>query len=180
MPGPSGSGELGPATSVDSATAGAAKLAILAQDRWLEIAGLLARLKSELVVEPPAQRSVELERIRLASRAIESEHQLRREPFLIRVRSGERLELSDDPSVPAQGDLRVQLLDLRRQVQLVQTPDRMAIGALDGDVGEGLPHQSASACPRSSTARGSGAVRAASLRRSNSARSSERRSTWSR
>ncbi len=85
---------------------------VLPQDGSLEIAELLSGLEPELVVQPRAQATVRLERVRLSPRAVQGEHQLGVQALLIGVLDDEGLEGSDELRVPAQLELGVELLHL--------------------------------------------------------------------
>ena len=65
------------------------------EDRALELPQLRAWLDAELVHQPAARLAVDVERLLLAARAVESEHQLRPQPLAIAVLIRQQLELAD-------------------------------------------------------------------------------------
>ncbi len=112
---------------------------VLPQDRRLEVAQLLVRLKPELVGEPPAKRLVGGEGVRLPPRAVEGKHEERVHSLLVRVRRGERLDLSDDGRMPAELELAFDPLELRAQAELFQLGEREPCGPVDDHVCERSP-----------------------------------------
>ncbi len=78
---------------------GQLQLGVLAQDGLMEFTQLAARLDAELLHEQPARRLVRGERVGLAARAVEGDHQLAPESLAKRMRRRERLELADDLGV---------------------------------------------------------------------------------
>ena len=69
---------------------------VLAEDRLLELLEAGARLDPELVEQGGARRPVRVERLGLAARAVEREHQLGAERLAQRVLGDERLQLPDE------------------------------------------------------------------------------------
>ncbi len=67
---------------------------VLAKDRLLEPAQLGVWLEAELVVEELPERSVRLECVGMATRAVEGDHELRAKPLVERVERDERLQLA--------------------------------------------------------------------------------------
>ncbi len=100
---------------------GCGQLGILAQHPPLELLQLRRRVEPELVGEREPRRPVDLERLRLAAAAVEREHQLAAQPLAQGVRSDQLLQLPDERSVPAEPELGVDPLLLRRHAQLVET-----------------------------------------------------------
>jgi hypothetical protein len=88
---------------------------ILAEDRLLQLAQLPPRLDAELLNEHSARVVVDLERLRVTTRAIQGEHQLRGCSFLVRMLGDERLELADELRVTPELELGVDPLELRRE-----------------------------------------------------------------
>ena len=89
-------------------TAGAAwaKLGIVTQDRTFRAElERRARIEPELLRQPPSQVLVGLERLGLATGAIQRSHQLTPQPLSQRVLAHERLELRDELSRPAHPEL---------------------------------------------------------------------------
>jgi hypothetical protein len=66
---------------------------------------------------------VDVERLRLSTRAIQRDHQLPPELFAERVFGDQGFELADQRGVPAEGELRPNPLLDRRQPNLLQTRD---------------------------------------------------------
>ena len=94
----------------------------MAQDHVLELAQLGARRQPELVAQQRARLPVGGERVGLAARAVEREHQLARAaapgaaPAAIKP-----LELDDHLGGAAERELGVDPLHLGQQAQLLQT-----------------------------------------------------------
>ena len=109
---------------------------VLAQDRGLEVAELLAGLEPELVVQPRAQAAIDLERVRLPPGAVQGEHQLGVQALLVGVLGDEGLERSDELRVPAQLELGVDLLHLHDEPEVCESRERVAIRPLELDVRE--------------------------------------------
>ena len=76
---------------------------IVAEDRPLELAQLGARLDPELVAELRMGAAIRLERVGLALRAVESEHQLPPDLFAVGVPDDQRRELRDECNVVTEG-----------------------------------------------------------------------------
>ena len=89
------------------------------------------------------------------------------------MRDRQRLELPDQLRVPAESQLRVDLLDLRRQAELADTRHRVPLGAFEDDVRQRRAAPERECSLRSSTDSGSGPERAALVSSSNVARSSD-------
>jgi hypothetical protein len=75
---------------------------VLRQDRALQLPQPLARLDAQLLDQLAAGVLVGLQRVGLAVRAVEREHQLRAQPLAERVLGDQRLELSDHLGMAAQ------------------------------------------------------------------------------
>ena len=69
------------------------KLRVLGEYRPLELSETFSRLDPELLHQRPASILVGLQRVRLAIRAVEGEHQLRPKPLSVRMVADQRLEL---------------------------------------------------------------------------------------
>src|SRR5207248_11173614 len=98
---------------------------------------LLARLEPELVREQAAGRAVDLERLRLAARPVEGEHEPAAQPLLERMLGDERLELADELGVAAEREVGLDPLEQRRQAKLVQALGLAACEPLEAKVGQG-------------------------------------------
>src|SRR5205085_12465258 len=80
-----------------------------------------------------------LERFRLASAAVEREHQLRAQALSERVLGHEALQLADELGVAAPGQVLLDAVLEAGQAQLVQTGDRVLGEALVGEGGQRWP-----------------------------------------
>ena len=106
------------------------------EDPPLQLAELLARLEPELLDERRARIAIRLERLRLAARAIQRQHQLTREALAQRMRPDRRRELTDEVGVPAVGELALEPTFQGGQAQLLEARD-LALGeVLEREVGE--------------------------------------------
>ena len=92
---------------------------ILLQHLSLELLQLRPGVESELVGGDP-RRAVDLERLGLATAAVERKHQLTAQPLAEGVSSDERLQLGDEPRVAAEHELGVDPLLESGHAQLVQ------------------------------------------------------------
>ena len=96
-----------------------------------------------------ARRPVGLERLRLAARAVQREHQLAAQPLAQRVLGDERLELADELGVPPQREVGVDPGLQRGEAQLVQPRDRRPrANGSSARSASGGPRHSASASRR--------------------------------
>ena len=116
---------------------------IVRQDRLLERLQALARLEPELLVEQAARLLVRVERLGLATRPVEREHELAADALAKRVPGDETFQLGRDRGVTAECELGLDPLLDRRQPQLLEARD---LGLREGFVGEvgqrGSPPQS--------------------------------------
>src|SRR6476661_1740745 len=80
---------------------------VLAQDRRLETPELLARVEPELVQQTLACGPVRLERVGLAPRAVEREHELAVQVLAQRVLHDQALQLAHQLGLPATRQLSV-------------------------------------------------------------------------
>ena len=112
---------------------------ILAQDRALELLQRRARLDPELVDEHASRGLVGGQRLGLAARPVEREHQLAAQALAQGMLGRERLELRDQRGVPAEGEVGVDPPLDREQVHLLEAPDRRLRERLVGEVGERRP-----------------------------------------
>ena len=83
------------------------KSRLLADDLRRQLLQIRARLEPEVVVESAPRLFVGLESLRMPTRAVEGEHELRDEALPIRVLSDERLNLADGLLVATERELRV-------------------------------------------------------------------------
>ena len=105
----------------------------------LEPPQLAARLEPELARQLAPRRPVGLQRLGLARRAVQREHQLAAQPLAQRVLGDQRLELADELRVPAGGEVGVDALLERREPQLLQPRALGLRERLVGEVGERRP-----------------------------------------
>ena len=111
----------------------------MAQDRALEPLQLGRGLEPELVREREPRGTVDLERLGLAPRAVEREHQLAAQPLPERVRGDERLELGHEVVVTAEAELAGKPLLLGVEPQPLEPGDLGAGKGLEGEVVERRP-----------------------------------------
>ena len=115
------------------------ELRVLAQDRPLELLQGRGRLDPELLDERAPAVTVGLERLGLSARAVQSNHQLAAQALAERLLADERLELADERSVTAEGELGLDPPFEPDQPQLVEPADRRARKRLVREVGERRP-----------------------------------------
>ncbi len=112
---------------------------VLAEDRLLQLPQLGAGLQAELVEERLARGAVRLQRVRLAPRAVEREHQQSAEPFPERVLDDQRLELTEHLVVAAEPELGLDPVLGRREPQLVEPRDLALDERVVAEIRERLP-----------------------------------------
>ena len=110
----------------------------LAKDRRVELLERRARVDAEPVDERTARALVRLERLRLASGAVEREHQLRPQALAQRMLGDERLELAHELRVPARLELGLDSLLERREPELSEPGDLGLRPGLEAELGERL------------------------------------------
>jgi hypothetical protein len=116
----------------------AARRRLVAEDRGVQALEQRARLDAELLHEHGAARAVDLERLGLAARAVEREHQLAAKPLPQRMLPDERLELADELGVPAERELRLGVLLDEREPELLEPRDLRLRERLVRELGERL------------------------------------------
>ena len=116
---------------------GRVKPSILAQDRGLETLQRRRRLDPELVEQGTAAGAIGVERLALAARPVEGEHQLAPETLAVRVLRDQRANLRDQTVVTAQCELGVDPFLDREQTQLVEAENGGLRERLVGEVGQG-------------------------------------------
>jgi hypothetical protein len=109
---------------------------VLGQDHPFELLEAAARVEAELGVECAPRRAIRLERVRLAARAVEGEHQLLAQSLAQRVGTDERLQLGDERRVPAVLELGVDPGLDRGQAELFDPLDLAAGEVVVGDLVE--------------------------------------------
>jgi hypothetical protein len=90
------------------------------EDEPLEALELGARIEPKLVGEQLARGAVELQRIGLATGAVEGKHEEGAQTLLERVRRHERFQLADELRVAPELEVDLDPLQQRREAQLVQ------------------------------------------------------------
>src|SRR5207249_6272493 len=96
---------------------------ILIQDSLVQLAELATGLDPELVDERASCRLVDVERLRVASGAVEREHQLPPQPLAQRVVRDEGLELGDQRMMMAELQLGIESLLDGLETQLLESGD---------------------------------------------------------
>ena len=95
----------------------------MVEDGFLETLQGVVRLEAKLLVEQATAGSVDLERVRLTARPVQSEHLQAPQPFAERVLADELVELADELPVPSERELRIDPLLQRLQPELVESGD---------------------------------------------------------
>jgi hypothetical protein len=108
-------------------------------DQALQALEFRARLESELVAQRAAGLGVGLERLGLAPRPVERQHQLSAEPLLDWVLPHEPAQLLDELSVPAEGEVGVDARHERLEALFLADADRRVDQGLVLEIGEGQP-----------------------------------------
>ena len=98
-----------------------------------------------------AQRAVGGQRVLLAPRAVERDHELRSEAFVRGMVVDKRLQFGDDPAVLAERQLRFDALLDRRQAQFLEPGDRRGRERLVGEVGQRRPPPQRKRLPEASS-----------------------------
>jgi hypothetical protein len=92
---------------------------VLGEDLALELPQVRARLEPHLVHQPATSRAVGLERLGLASVAVQREHELGTRTLAQREGANERLQLPDEAGVASEPELRLDTQLGRRQPQVL-------------------------------------------------------------
>jgi len=137
------------------------------KNRAVELAKRRPWVDSELLRERSPCVLVNLQRLGLASRAVQRQHQLGAQALTQWIRRDERFDLADQLGVSAALDLRVDAL-LGDETELLE-PAGFCLreGRAYANSASGSPRQSASASARSSARFSTGADRALATSRSN-------------
>ena len=112
------------------------EVAVLFEHPTLHLLQLAPWFDPELLHEQSPRLPVDLERLRLAARAVQREHELPAQPFAQRRLRHESLEVPDDLRVAAEGELRVGEVLLRAEPQLLQPSDVGLAGVVVVQVGQ--------------------------------------------
>ena len=118
------------------------------QDLALELLKSGCRLNPEPVDQRFARSAVGLERLRLPSRAVQRQHQLRSEPFSQRVLRDELLQLAHQLAGSAGRQLRIDSLLQSGEPDLLEALDRRPRKRLEREVGERRPAPKAERLPQ--------------------------------
>src|SRR5205085_7206732 len=110
-----------------------------AEDRALEILELGTRLDPELLDEQPAAGAVGGERLGLPAGAVERDHELPAELLAQRLLLDERLELGDEPLVPAELELGLDPRLEGAEPELGQPPSRRPRERLAAELRDARP-----------------------------------------
>ena len=109
---------------------------VLLEDRVLELLEAGARLEPQLVRQHAPRAAVGLERLSLARRAVQRQHQLAPQPLAQRVLGHQRLELTDEPRMAPRGQLGVHARLEGLEPQLLDAGDLGLRERLIGEVAE--------------------------------------------
>jgi hypothetical protein len=109
---------------------------VLGQDRALELFERRTRLDPELIDQHPAGLLIALERVGLATAAVQREHQLGLQALAQRMLAHEPLQLARQPGVLPQRELRVDPILERGQALLPQPADLRPGEGLIRQIGE--------------------------------------------
>ena len=96
---------------------------VLLEDRLVQLAKRTTGLDSELLHQAGASGLIRLERVSLAARAVQGQHELAAQSLAQRVLAGEALQLADELVMVAQHQIELDPLLERRQPRLFETGD---------------------------------------------------------
>ena len=111
----------------------------LAQDRLLELPQLPAGLDPQLLDESTPEVAIGRERLGLAARPVERQHQSAPGPLAKGMLAGQGLELANDLGVSSQGELRVDPIFHGGEAMLLQTGDVRLQGCFEAQVRQRRP-----------------------------------------
>jgi hypothetical protein len=114
----------------------AGNVALIAQDRLMQISEPPARLDAELLGERPPGRCVSIQRFRLAPGARKREHQLATEPLAQRMLGDQDAQPRHELRVAPQRELRLDAFFLRAGAKLLQLGPRRPRERRVRDVGQ--------------------------------------------
>ena len=106
------------------------------EDPPLQLAELLARLEPELFDEHRPRFAIRRERLGLAARAVQRQHQLTGEALAQRVGPDGRRQLPDELGVSAVAELVLEPCFQRGQTQLLEARDLALREVLEREIGE--------------------------------------------
>jgi len=108
----------------------------VSEDRLLQALEALAWFEPELLGERPPCVLIDLQRLRLAAGAVESEHQLSPKALLQWITRHECLQLSDQVMLQTEREIGVDPFRHCAQTKLLQTADLVESERLIGEVGQ--------------------------------------------
>lgn len=112
---------------------------VLAEDRPLELLQRAARLQTELLAQQLSRAAVGGERIGLATRPVEGQHQLATQPLLQRVDCDEGFELGDQVGDVTDREVCLDPVLHRGEPELLQASDLVLRELEQAQVGQGGP-----------------------------------------
>ena len=112
---------------------------VMAKDRLLELLQGRARLDAELVDEQPPRLAIDLERLGLATRAVERLHEHGPQPLAEWVLADEHLDLADELGVAAEREVGLEPPLERLQAELFEARNLGLRERLVGEVGKRRP-----------------------------------------
>ncbi len=115
---------------------GSRERAVVIEDPALEAAQALARLDAEFLGERHPAPLVGAQRLRLAVRAVQRQHQLGGEALAVGMLRPEHLQLADHLPVPSEGEVGLDPFLERPEPQLLETIDVGGRERLVGEVGQ--------------------------------------------
>jgi hypothetical protein len=128
---------------------------LVAKDRLFEALQLLAGLEAKFFVEELARASVRGERVGLALRSIQGEHQLTPQPFAVRVVANKPLQLVDQLGILAEREVCLDPIFEHGDAKILQALGLRPQGSFVADPREGMtpPELQGLAQPRCRAAR---------------------------
>ena len=112
---------------------------VLTKDGLLEGAKLRVRLEAELLAQQASERAVGFERVGMATRAVERDHELRAQTLVERMEADERLELSHGLCLAPDSEHRLEASLERPKPEVFETGDLRLRERLGGETGECRP-----------------------------------------
>jgi hypothetical protein len=105
--GPVGAGDLGRDPLLALRLGRPRQVGILAQETFVQVLELLGGVEPQFLTEALVETSIGHERLRLAPRAVEGQHQLTVRPLVERLVVDGRFQLGEDDTVAARRELAV-------------------------------------------------------------------------
>jgi hypothetical protein len=97
---------------------------------------LWTRFDPELLYQRATRGLIHLQRFRLAAPAVKRQHELTAQPLAQRLLGDQRLQLADEVAVAPSGQIRIDPILQRRNLQLPQASNRGLRPSLIGEVGQ--------------------------------------------